>query len=458
MTFTKSQFLAYVESLKAAGISGKALFKACKEFADGHEFTDDDGHKMTLSLADAGVEDPEKEPDGDEAQKAMKATIKAAIAESLKGFSAPAPRQPLVEVKTPEDKLMATKNWGFANVGEYAIAIKNSQLGLHQDERIVVLKSADRIIRQKATPATAGTELVGADGGFMVPPDIRQEVWIAVSENESILSLTDMTPTNSNNIIMPADETTPWQSTGGILAAWRAQNTAMTPSKPSLQNRNIVLNEAYALVAATDELLSDAPRLNNYLMVKAPQKMGYIVDESIFRGNGSGQPLGFLNSPSLISSAKTSSAGALTVLELTGMLPRLLATGAGDGVTWFVTPRIIPLMQGLSVGNSAVWLPNQQLEKGTMGTLLGYPVRKSFHCSALNLLGDIVLANMKGYAAYNHTSGMDFQSSIHLYFDAGATAFRWRFRLGGEPYLRAAVTPPQDTTNTVSHFVARTAL
>ena len=456
MTITKSVLDKFVESLKAAGVTGKALMKACKEFTHGHTFADDEGNELKLSMADYAGSD---EPDGDEPDgKAIKSMIADAVKTAFDDNSVKIQLgQPKVDVITPEERILKEKNWGFQNSGDFAVSVKNSTTGNHLDERLDLIRKADRMLRVKA-PTTYASELVGADGGFAVPPDIRQEIWVAVSEGEGLLSMTDLTPTNSNVVILPADETTPWQSTGGILAYRRAQGQTMTQSKVQLQTRNIVLNEYYALVPATDELLSDAPRLNNYLMNKAPEKISYLIDDDIFRGNGSGAMLGILNSPSLISSTKTSAPNALVASEIFNMYSRLLETGTkSDNICWFVTPRMITLLQQLALGTSVgypLWLPNRSIEGPALGTLLGYPVRKSFHASALNSLGDILLANMKGYAAYNHTSGFDFQSSIHLFFDAGATAFRWRVRVGGEPYLRTPVTPPQDITNTVSHFVA----
>ena len=42
---------------------------------------------------------------------------------------------------------------------------------------------------------------------------------------------------------------------------------------------------------------------------------------------------------------------------------------------------------------------------------------------------------------------------MHLYFDYGAQAFRWTFRLGGQPHMSAPVTPARSAA-TKSHFVA----
>ncbi len=43
--------------------------------------------------------------------------------------------------------------------------------------------------------------------------------------------------------------------------------------------------------------------------------------------------------------------------------------------------------------------------------------------------------------------------SMHLWFDQGATAFRWTFRIGGQPWLSAPISR-KNGSNTLSHFVA----
>ena len=74
------------------------------------------------------------------------------------------------------------------------------------------------------------------------------------------------------------------------------------------------------------------------------------------------------------------------------------------------------------------------------------------HAQTLGTAGDVTCANMAGY--YSVTKGgVDFASSIHLYFDQNLTAFRWTFRLTGQPMLSKPVQPANGAT-TKSHFVS----
>jgi len=47
-------------------------------------------------------------------------------------------------------------------------------------------------------------------------------------------------------------------------------------------------------------------------------------------------------------------------------------------------------------------------------------------------------------------------TSIHLFFDANTTAFRWVLRFGGQPLLSAPLTP-RSGSNTLSSIVTTAA-
>ena len=102
-----------------------------------------------------------------------------------------------------------TGKWGFRSSGEFMNAVlKGSSKGASVDPRLIA----------NAAPGTYGSEGVGQDGGFAVPPDFRTAIMQKVLGEESLLSLTDQQTSASNTITFPADETTPWQSSGGIQA------------------------------------------------------------------------------------------------------------------------------------------------------------------------------------------------------------------------------------------------
>jgi len=188
--------------------------------------------------------------------------------------------------------------------------------------------------------------------------------------------------------------------------------------------------------------------------VKAGAAISWTASESVMWGTGVGQPTGFMLSPALIQAAKDAgqAAGTVSVTNLGNMLARVLRVGGKP--IWIINPDVIPQLITLMIGTVPVYIPaNQGIQSNPFdGYILGYPVIFTEHSQTLGTKGDIVCANMAGYYAANKASGVDFASSIHLWFDQNLTAFRWTFRLNGQPYLSKPVDPAKGAT-TKSHFV-----
>ena len=86
------------------------------------------------------------------------------------------------------------------------------------------------------------------------------------------------------------------------------------------------------------------------------------------------------------------------------------------------------------------------------GFLLGRPLLMSECCQTLGDAGDIYFVALNWYQTITKGRGIDFASSMHLFFDYGVTAFRAVFRVDGQSIVRSAVTPPNSSI-TRSPFV-----
>ena len=341
---------------------------------------------------------------------------------------------------------------GFKSLSEMALAVRSAMTGGGADPRLADLNSPALGAAPTNFEQNSGT----AGEGFLVPPDFRQQIWELVFSGNDLIDMVTPTPTNSNFISIPKDETTPWGATG-VQAAWRAEAGALTASKISIGQTTMQLHELYAFVIATNELLDDAPRLNDKLTRQAARAINWQASEAIFRGDGNGKPLGFINSGALVTVAKESGQATLTlaVANILKMMSRLYRTGGGQAF-WIANPDVLPQLGALTIGNNAAWLPLNQPMQGTPweGTLCGLPIMFSEHAASLTNVGDISLVNLDaGYLWANKAGGgIDFASSIHLFFDYNMQAFRWTYRCGGQPYLSAPITPAQGS-NTKSQFV-----
>lgn len=334
---------------------------------------------------------------------------------------------------------------GFANMAEFAVAVRSACMNQGRDSRLQ---------RFYGAPTNFHQEQGGSVGeGFEVPPQMRNDIWEMVFGAGDLIDLVDMEPTSQNAVQFLKDESTPWGSTG-IFARWRSEGTQMDAQKLATKQQLTQLHELFCFVLATDELLEDAPRLANRLTRKAAEAIRWKASDSIGYGSGAGQPLGYFNAPCLVTVSKEGSQTADTIntTNIAKMYSRLLVF-PGDSPLWLANRDIVPQLVGLTIGNQPVWTPvNSGLQGAPDGFLMGYPVRFTEHAKTLGDKGDLQLVNLKGYYATQKTGGVRFATSIHLFFDYAVQAFRWMFRIGGQPYLSAAVSPANGSS-TKSHFV-----
>jgi HK97 family phage major capsid protein len=338
---------------------------------------------------------------------------------------------------------------GFQGAADFGVAVRMACIpGGRVDPRLAQI---GRNGVQAAAPSNPHTEAGNAEG-WMVPAALSNRVFELIFSEDGLVQAMDPEPTDSNAVDIEADETTPWGSVG-VRAFWRGENTAMTGTKTVVAPRTVRLHELYAFVSATEELLEDAPRLENRLTRKSAAAITWKAEEAIFAGTGAGQPLGWKNAPGSVTQAAEGGQTATTIVtnNVTKMYSRLIA--AGGAPFWLANRDTVPQLVALAIGNQPIYTPpNAGIREAPGGMLMGYPIKFSEHAETLGAVGDLSLVNPAGYYAAIKRGGVKFASSIHLYFDYNATAYRWTFRLGGQPYLSAPMAAAKGS-NSKSHFV-----
>jgi len=269
-------------------------------------------------------------------------------------------------------------------------------------------------------------------------------------DEEGLMQLFAPSPTARNAVQLIGTEATPWGASG-IQARWRVEAEQMTPSRLSLTPREVKLNELYAFVLATEELLEDAPRVNDLLTTQAAAAIRWKTLDAFIWADGVAKPLGYMVSDALVTVAKEGSQTADTIVRqnVGKMYARMINP---QRAVWIANSDIMPTVMDLKSDlGQPVWFPNYQAAPG--GTLLGRPIYFSEHARTVGDLGDLQFVNPAGYMAFRKQNGVTFADSIHLYFDYNIRAFRWIFRVGGQPLLSGPVSPANGS-NTKSHFVA----
>jgi len=390
--------------------------------------------------------------------KARIAALKPLVAQGQGRRAPPEPknenRQDPNNRRVPAEPRNQPGTGGFKNFGEFAQCVKAS-----------ALKDDGATQRLLNATSTYSSEAIGADGGFAIPPDFKARIVDKVLGEEELISRCDKMETGSNSVSIPKDETTPWQTTGGVQAYWESEGSAMTASKVALEPMNARLHKLTALVPVTEELLDDAPLLAGHLMKKAPEKINYKVSNAIFDGTGVGQPLGILRSPALVVVGKEGSQAADTLLSMNvfKMWSRMYAPCRKNAI-WMINQDLEPQLLGMTipvknvagtenVGGGPAYIPPGGINASPFGLLLGKPVIPHEVCKTAGDVGDIVFADFSKYMAATKAGGIRTDVSIHLYFDQDVTAFKFVFRVAGEPGWSSPIARANGS-NTLSAFVA----
>ena len=342
---------------------------------------------------------------------------------------------------------------GFKNFGEFALAVRDACMpGKRIDERF-------HLAQKSPAGMNEGT---GADGGFLVPTYFAQKILERVYAQNNLLAMTDTYVASGNSVAFPRNAETSrangsrW---GGVRAYWRNEGDQGTASFPTFSRLTLTLNKLFVMIHASDELLSDTngSALEQYLTRVAGEEISFVVSDAIMNGSGTGQPLGILSAPALLTVAKDVGQAAATVTSsnIANMWARLWA-GCRANAVWLINQDVESQLQQMTLGADAstvlAYLPPGGLADKPQGTLLGRPVLPIEWCAALGTAGDILLADMRQYVTISRGL-VESALSIHLRFDYDESVFRFIFRVDGQPWWTAPLTPYKGT-NTQSCFVA----
>ncbi|ARL25485.1 phage major capsid protein [Burkholderia pseudomallei] len=350
-------------------------------------------------------------------------------------------------IEVSENRLLDPRR-GWNTFGEFASAVR---AGAMQSGRL-----DERLAIGAAAPSTYANEAGGQDGGFLVPPEFSSEIFTLSLEEDALLPRTDTTPITGNSMVFPKDETTPW-GTDGVRAYWQQEASQATATKPKLGVATRRLHKLMALVPVTDELLEDTSALTAYLPKKTAASIRWKTDEAILFGTGAGQPWGVMNSKALVVVAKETGQATMTLdpKNIIKMVSRLPAGSYGRSF-WLINPDVLPLLDVLTLGQYPIYMPvgggERAMAASPYGMLKGRPIVTSEHAAAVSTQSDISLLDLDYYQSITSRGGVQTATSMHLYFDADATAFRTTFRVDGAPKLENAIQPPK-STNTRSPFV-----
>ncbi len=347
---------------------------------------------------------------------------------------------------------------GFKSLGDQMAAVLRASLpngGI--DSRLTPVDKEGRILNA----ASGLGEAIPADGGYLVEQTFVTELLKRTYETGVLVGRCRRLPigANSNGIrINGIDETSRATGSrwGGIRVYRDAEADLMTGSKPKFRVIDMKLERMTGLCYATEELLEDSVLLEEVIMQGFPEEFGFKIDDEIVEGTGSGQMLGFLKAPCLVTVAKKTGQAADTVVaeNIEEMWARVWSRSKPNAI-WLINtsvgPQLMKMYHAVGTGGVPVYMPANGLSGQPYGTLFNRPVIEIEQASALGDVGDISCVDLSQYL-YVDKGGIKAAQSIHVRFLYGENTFRFVLRNNGEPIWHSALTPFKGSDD-VSPFV-----
>ena len=458
------------------------LAAAKKAIADGDlelakKYTDE--AKALKSVMELEPDEGSEELDALTAERdALKAKLEAAA-------KAPATNKAGTLIVGEDEADKANKKNPYKSFGEFLGEVKQAAEGM-VGERLVALRSNDKgdeggfniagamgddfvgslpaaqqgIKSFKAAPTGLGESIPQA-GGLLVGTQRQDSLLSRVYDIGFMLSRVAMDPIgpNSNSMTYFAEDESSRATgsrRGGVRFYWGAENSAITASAPEFRQMDLKLKKANAAVYVTEEQLQDTTTLESYVMRILPEEIRWGVEDSIFNGTGTGQPLGIEESGAVISQAKETGQAADTVVyeNIIKMWSRLWAPSQVNSI-WLhsqdVLPQLMTMTLDVGTGGIPVYTPPGGASAAPFGTIFGRPAFVHESCDNLGDVGDIQLIDPTQYQMIEK-GGIQSASSIHVRFLEGETVFKFTYRIDGQPMWNVPLTPANGGA-TVSPFI-----
>jgi HK97 family phage major capsid protein len=298
---------------------------------------------------------------------------------------------------------------------------------------------------------------VPADGGFLIPEYLRSEMLRISLEKSVVRSRARVIPMETLTLPFPMIDSTSNASNiyGGVAAYWTEEAGTLTDSSPTFGRVKLEAKKLTAYSEVPNELFADSLISLQMLINEIfPEALAWFEDIAFISGSGVGEPLGFLNSPAMVSVTKESGQAADTIVweNLVKMYSRMLPSSLSNAV-WIANldtfPELATMSLSVGTGGSAIWLTDGV--SGPPMRILGRPVLFTEKMPTLGDAGDIVLADMSHYLIGDRQA-IQADTSPHYRFQTDMTSMRFISRLDGRPWLQSAITP-QTGSNTLSPFV-----
>lgn len=350
----------------------------------------------------------------------------------------------------PEDR--------FTSIGEYCQAIREEARPTSHAQRKSLLQKLDNV---RSFQNSFGSEDPGA-GGFLIPEIMRSDLLQLALEDSIVRQRATVIPMSTLRVPIPTVDDTSHVSTlfGGVQFYWAEESASLTESQATFGKVVLDAKKLTGFFKVPNELLADAPAFSGWFDTRIPAGLAWSEDVAFMTETGAGTPQGFINSPASVSVTKQSGQTAATIVweNIVAMYARMLPTSLKSAV-WICAidafPQLATMALSVGTGGGPIWIGGYGNTSGTDTppmTILGRPVIFTEKVPALGTTGDINFVDLSYYLIGDRQS-VEVAASDQFAFQNDQTAYRIIERVDGRPWLQSALTPHNNSANTLSAFV-----
>jgi HK97 family phage major capsid protein len=346
----------------------------------------------------------------------------------------------------------------FGSIGEYLQAIKEEARPSASAKRNELL---GKLAKVREFMNSFGSEEAGS-GGFLIPEVMRADLLQLALEESLVRSRATVIPMSTLSVPIPTVDDTSHATTvlGGVQFYWAEEAASITESTATFGRVTLTAKKLAGFFKVPNELLADAPAFSTFFDTRIPAGLAWFEDLAFMNETGTGTPQGFVNCPCSVNVAKETGQTTQTIVweNIVKMYARMLPTSLRDAV-WLANidtfPQLATMALSVGTGGGPIWIGAYGGPNGTDTppmTILGRPVLFTEKLPALGTPGDIVFADLS-YYLIGDRQAVEVAASEHAFFQNDQTAYRIIERVDGRPWLQSALTPHNDSTNTLTPFV-----
>lgn len=291
------------------------LNSVLQKYADGQE-AGDDTPEPTEPKPSTGTPAAKGAVVNSEAVESLTDKIAEKFAAALaknKGVNPKEQRDVADHVRT---KIMT--NWGGLKEIEYPSDISN----LSKEEKIVTFFKAlmyHRVDPQSHNVLRALVEGTTTEGGFLVPEELRAEVFRVLPDMAVMRRIARVFPMSSSTLDLNSLTARP-------AAYWTAEYASKSTTSAEFGQVTLTANDLVCLLPVSEQLIADANiNVVQFIIELFAETIAAAEDKAFFTGSGTGQPKG-INQESITSIAAGGLLTMDTIINLIHSVPQRVRT------------------------------------------------------------------------------------------------------------------------------------